>query len=103
VANEDLFAQHRAAVERFLELAAALEPGMQDRIRHAVRLRHYDAKAREQIVDTDAWEVGEHFLGQLKAADNELGPAEVRELEALIDAGLAEWPQPPELPSRGTS
>jgi hypothetical protein len=94
VADEALFAHYRAGIKRLLKLPAELSPGMQDRIRHAVRLRHYDVKAREQINSTPAADVGSRFLDQLKEADDELKPDQVHELEALIDATLAPWPPP---------
>jgi hypothetical protein len=91
--DEELFAQHRAAIVRCLERAAVLKPGMQDRIRRVVFLRDDEEAARKQIFETAAWEVGESFLGAFKAADDELEPEQVQRLETLIDSRLAQWPR----------
>jgi hypothetical protein len=96
VANSD-YDLFRANIERFLVRAKALRPEMQDRILAAIRLRHDDAAARRLIVDTDAEEVGSHFLNELAAARKELSPD--AGLAALAIAGLSEWPLPPKRPS----
>jgi hypothetical protein len=85
----------RAGIERFLELAKALRPEMQNRILEAIRLRHDDALARALIVDTEAEEVGSHFLNELAAARDALEPDQEAELTELAMAGLTDWPLPP--------
>ena len=96
---ESEYDRFRAGLERFLELAAALKPGMQDRIRQAISLRHDDAKAREQINGTDAEKDGDHILNHLAAARETLKPSEEAQLAALAMARLADPNQHPK--SRG--
>jgi Na+/phosphate symporter len=83
---DEVFVHYRAEIERLLDLVDELCPAEQDRVRQAVRLRRDDANAREQIHGTAAESVGGRLLDQLEAADAELMPRHVRELEALIEA-----------------
>ncbi len=84
------YLHHRRGIEQLVALAVAqLSDVQQDRIRDAVAARRNTEKARAFIDGTLAEGLGIRFLAAFAAADTELQPAQVDELESLIDARLA--------------
>ena len=89
--DDQTFSNYRAEIARLLKRAAELTPVDQDRIRMAVRLRHDPDEARKMFPNgTPVQAVGYSALGALAAADGELLPDRVVELEALLEDGLAQ-------------
>jgi hypothetical protein len=77
-------------IERTLELVREqLGDVTQDRIRHAVRSRRDPDQAIRMLVGTEAEHYGVLLVAALGDADRELTPEQVRELEQMIDDGLA--------------
>jgi len=90
VADAADYLHHRRGIEQLVALAVAqLSDVQQDRIRDAVAARRNTEKARAFIDGTLAEGLGIRFLAAFAAADTELQPAQVDELESLIDARLA--------------
>jgi hypothetical protein len=85
------FDAFRDQLLRLLDLADErdLTDVARDRLHQAIKLRHGDWLG--QVVGTPAEDLGRRLVAQLAEADNELPPAQVEELEALVLARLPQF------------